>query len=272
MTPSTTPLSTTSPSTTPPSTPPTTAPTGTPCTTSADNGYCPGPGRDYSYPGIALSNGSNTYINNNVFNHNQLPSATQTLNAYDPGNWSVTANMAAGNTAVISGPQVRQDVPGGFDPLSNFHYIYASATDDQHPNSGTGAEFGYDIWTSTSSGNAFSQEMMIWTDTINRGICGGATPVASNVSFGGSNGVPVESWNLCRNGPAGSGSEYIWYLPGTQDHGGHADVYAMLRWMISHGYYSSGTGLNQLDETFEICSTGGQPETFSASGLSITSG
>src|SRR6185437_13046485 len=96
--------------TVPATTTPGPTPTGKPCATSADDGLCPAPGHDYSYPADTLSNGRNLYLANNIWNHRALPSATQTMTAYDPGNWSVTANMTAGNTAVISGPEVRQDL------------------------------------------------------------------------------------------------------------------------------------------------------------------
>jgi hypothetical protein len=115
--------------------------------------------------------------------------------------------------------------------------------------------------------------MMVWTDTVNRGVCGGATKVnATPVPFGGSNGVPLENWNLCVNGANNANSEWIWYLPGAQAPSNTIDVLAMFRYMISHGHYSASTGLNQLDETFEICATGGQFETFTASHLAITAG
>jgi hypothetical protein len=61
-------------------------------------------------------------------------------------------------------------------------------------------------------------------------------------------------------------------LPGAQDPSNTVDVYAMFEYMISHGHYSSATSLNQLDETFELCSTGGQFETFTASNLSFSAG
>jgi hypothetical protein len=129
--------------------------------------------------------------------------------------------------------------------------------------SGTGAEFGYDFWSSTSSSSSFTQEMMVWTDTFNRGVCGGATVIATNISISGLN------WNLCVNGANNANSEWIWYLPGAQAPTNSVDVYAMYQYMISHGHYAASTGLNQLDETFEICSTGGF-ETFTASNLAIS--
>jgi hypothetical protein len=245
---------------------------------SGTNSYCPGPGQDYYYPADSFNTGGNIYLNTNVFDppsgftgsacHPGSGTPCQTLNAYNPDNWSVTANLPNGNTAVLSGVQARTDV--GFDPLSNFTSIRASSSDSLNANANTSAEFGYDFWSSTSSSSAFSQEMMVWTDTFNRGVCGGATVVATGVPFGGSNGVPLLHWNLCVNGANSPNSEWIWYLPGTQDPSNTIDVYAMYQYMIAHGHYSSATGLNQLDETFELCSTGGQFETFTASNLAIT--
>ena len=257
----------TSPSPSPTSTSPSPSPTGTPCVTSADDGYCPGPGQFYDYPPVSASGVPyGPYIANNVWNHGALPSATQTLTAYDPGNWTAEADMADGNTAVISAPQVRQDflVNGSPAPLSGYATITASASFDLHARAGTGAQGGYDVWTDPGSSVSFSQEMMIWTDTVNRGTCGGASPVASGIQFG------TQTWDLCVNGPLASTSEFIWYLPGAQMPSGAVDILAMLRWMTGHGYYPAGTGLSQIDQTFEICSTGGQPETFSATGFTLT--
>jgi hypothetical protein len=245
---------------------------------SGENDYCPGAGADYNYPADSLNTGSNIYVANNVWNppggftnsacKTGVATPCETLNAYNPGNWSVTANLPNEGGAVLSAPQVRTDV--GFVPISNFHSLTASSSDNLNAVSGTGAEFGYDTWSSTSGSSAFSQEMMVWTDTVNRGVCGGATVVATGVPFGGSNGVPLLDWNLCVNGLNSADSEWIWYLPGAQDPSNTVDLYGMFEYMISHGHYSSATGLNQLDETFELCSTGGQFEKFTASNLAIT--
>jgi hypothetical protein len=48
------------------------------------------------------------------------------------------------------------------------------------------------------------------------------------------------------------------------------DILGMMNWLVSHGYLPAGTGLNQIDYGFEICSTGGAPETFTVSGYGIT--
>jgi hypothetical protein len=257
--------------TVPATTTPGPTPTGKPCATSADDGLCPAPGHDYGYPADTLSNGRNLYLANNIWNHRALPSATQTMTAYDPGNWSVTANMTAGNTAVISGPEIRQDLNGAPVPLGNYHQVTSSFAENQNPGPGTRSEFGYDIWTSTSAGNLFAQELMIWPDSVNRGTCGGATPVASKVQFGGRNGVPVQAWDLCVNGPKQPGSEYIWYLPASKnERSGSVDILSMLQWMVAHGYYPAGSGVSQIDAGFEICSTGGVPENFRVSRFTLT--
>ena len=86
------------PTTTSPSPSPTSTGTTTTCVTSAAKGSC-GP---YRYPAITDSNGHNTYVEQDVWN--PIPGWSQTLHTTDPGNWNVTANMPAGNTAVVSYP------------------------------------------------------------------------------------------------------------------------------------------------------------------------
>ena len=70
------------------------------CTTSADKGRC-GPYDTYRHiTGIT----SSTYIGNNVWN--PISGQQQTLYTNDPGDWSVIANLPAGNTAVVSYPSI----------------------------------------------------------------------------------------------------------------------------------------------------------------------
>lgn len=255
----------------PPSSPASSPPPAGACVTAAADGFCPGPGQNYDYPGVTLSAGHSIYLANNMWNAGALPSATQVLTAVSPGDWSVTATLAAGNTAVITAPQVRVDLAGAPVPLSSFGHLTSTFAVDMGEHAGTGAQAGYDVWSGTSGAGLFAQEMMIWTDTVNRGVCGGATPVASGVVFGGSNGVPPQSWNLCRNGPPGAGSEMIWYLP-SNEKSGSVDILGMISWLVSAGYYPPGTGISQVDETFEICSTGGSPEVFTTSGFTLDGG
>jgi hypothetical protein len=63
-------------------------------------------------------------------------------------------------------------------------------------------------------------------------------------------------------------------VPVTVRHGsymsGAVDILAMLRNLQSRHLESRGAAIGQIDFGFEICSTGGQPETFSVSRYTLT--
>lgn len=260
-----------SPSPTSPSPSPTSpspSPTGSACVTSDPSGSCGA----YDYPGIIGSNGYNTYVLNNMWGAGGT-GATQTLTAYNPGLWSVVAKAPAGNGAVLTYPDTQQiftrtdNTP---DPLSGFTTLYSSFSENMHPASGTSAEAAYDIWAGQSTATNYADEIMIWNDQVNRS-CAGGTPLLSGIMFGGSGGVLVQSWDLCSFGS----SELIWSLhagAAANEQTGTVDVLAMMNYLVSHKYLPAGTGLNQIDYGFEICSTGGVPETFSLSSYGITGG
>lgn len=80
-----------------------------------DNGAAnPGPncpkGNGYHYSGITNSNGFNTFVLNDMWNP---PGAghPQTVFANSPGNWKAVSDQQAGNTAVLSYPDVQQINP-----------------------------------------------------------------------------------------------------------------------------------------------------------------
>jgi hypothetical protein len=151
--------------------------------------------RPYRYPAITCNNGQNTTVAQDVWN--PIPQWPQTLHAIEPGNWYVTADMPAGNTAVVSFPDVGQQY---YYPntLADFSSIHSSFAEDMNQVSGTSAEADYDIWR-----NDWRNEVMIQNDIVNRDAC----PVLTSAGFGGSGGVPVQLWSLCRYG-----SELIWQL------------------------------------------------------------
>ena len=232
------------------------------CVTSEAKGTC-GP---YGYPAITGSKGSNTFVLNNMWG--AKPGTTQTLTAHNPGSWSVVANaQPVGYTGVQTYPATQQiytRTDNTADPLSGFGSIISSFTETMNVTSGTSAEAAFDIWVGNNSSN-YANEVMIWHDQANRGTCGGATVVA-HADFGGSNGVPRQNWTLCKYG----GSELIWYLSRGNERSGTVDVLSMLTWLESHGYLPAGSGLNQIDYGFEICSTTGA-KTFTVSQFAIKS-
>ena len=159
---------------------------------------------------------------------NPIPGWQQALTATGAGTWSATSNIPAGNTAVVAGPLTQAVYTLGDNtpnPLSGYTSLYSSFS-HTGPGPGTGNsnsyDVGYDIWTGTDSSNNWGWETMIWTDQENRSGSGPApgcayvSQVASGIQFGGSNGVPVQTWNLCLNGSGVHKQELIWYRPASR--------------------------------------------------------
>jgi hypothetical protein len=162
--------------------------------------------------------------------------------------------MPAGNTAVVSFPNIGEEYYYT-NTLADFSSIVSAFTETMNPAAGTSAEAAYDIWL-----NNWRNEVMIQHDIVNRGTC----PVLAVAAFGGSGGVPVQNWSLCKYG-----SELIWQLAGAGERSGSVDILAMLTWLVHHGYLPQRSGLTDISYGFEICSTGGRPETFTLSHFSI---
>lgn len=229
--------------------------------TSAPNGVL-GP---YSHTHITNTNGYNTYVGNNMWGA-KGSSMTQTLTAVDPGKWYVVAKAPAGHTGVLSYPNTQQlfnDWTGsGWNgsgthtdtPINRLTQLTSTFAENMKANPGTDAEAAYDIWLSGTSG---PDEIMIWADNANRGT-GGANQIGTG-TFGGQN------WKLLQYG----GGELIWSL-NANEQSGAVGILAMLRGLQSRGLVSSGAAIGQIDFGFEICSTGGMPETFSVSNYTLT--
>jgi hypothetical protein len=221
------------------------APTGS-CRTSAAKGQC-GP---YVYPQIQGTS-QDPIVGQDVWN--SVPGWQQTLYADSPGHWSVTANMPGGNTAVVSYPS--SESLYGERALSSFSTIFSSFSETMNTTSKTSAWASYDIWL-----NNWNNEIMIQHDST---IASCAAVAAA--SFGGSGGVPVRSWDLCKYG-----SELIWKLTGSNEQSGSVDILAMLTWLENHGYVPKASKLTDISYGWEICSTGGANENFQVSSYSIT--
>jgi hypothetical protein len=247
------------PSTAPSSAPsaPQSAPTaqGTACVTSANNGSC---GPYNNYPGI--TGGGSTNVIQDIWN--PINGASQKLTSFSPGNWSVSANMPAGNTAVVSYLDTQQlyttthNTP---DPLSSFSSITSSYSVNGPATGGDDYEAAYDIWTGTGSNN-YAQETMIWVDNH------GQTPAGSDVASATIDGVGYKIWSTSKPGTVGHTVSMV--LDSNQS-AGSVNVLADLDWLMSNGYMPTGSGVNQIDFGFEICSTGGVPQTFSVTGYGI---
>jgi hypothetical protein len=229
----------------------------------------------YDDDAITNSNGSNTYVANNMWGCGPDGDSTcgpQTLISHDAGRWSVRSNQQRGNTAVRSYPNVQQlfnDWTGaGWDdgtemtdtPVSKLTALTSSYAESM-PRDGTGtiAQAAWDIWLSGTKGPT---EIMVWVDNVGRGS-GGADQRATATIHG-------QDWTLYQYGD----DELIWSLgpPGTfrQQAAGTVDLLALLRWLVDHGYVSKGAMIGQIDFGWEICSTGGSPQTFQVHSYALT--
>ena len=231
-------------------------PRGAGCVTSEKQGQC-GPYTDPQITGTTAT----TRIGNNVWS--PIPGWSQTLYATSPGNWRVTANMPAGNTAVVSYPSLGANygkVTNAPTPLSAFGSIYSSFSENMNATAKTSGWASYDIWLGQGTSSTWSHEVMIQHDRAGAGPC----PFLATASFGGSGGVPVQTWGLCK-----FGSELIWKLAGNEQ-SATVDILAMLTWLENHGYLPQDSGLWMVGYGWEICSTGGVNETFQISNFSIS--
>jgi len=229
--------------------------------------YLPADGNcgPYGYAGITNSNGFNTYVGNQMWGCGATSTSSgtcgpETLTAYSPANWSVTSNQAAGNTAVLTYPDIQQLTNnfgnGGFNgssdiPISSMASISSTYAETMNENSGTFAEAAYDIWTS-------SGEVMIWVDTTaNRGSGG-----ADQLGTGTIGGIPMTYYNYQHSLPI--------IKLNTNQRTGTINILDGLKYFQSVGAVAANATIDQLNFGWEICSTGGVAETFQVSGYTLT--
>lgn len=249
-----------------------TSPVAATCTTSAPQGQCPPYGsqvQDPPYPGITGTTGEIT-VGNNVFGP-ASNSYSQTLHVANPGRWSVVANFPVG-TSVRSYPNTGQTqnwINGTNLPaaLSSWSSMLSSYSVSLNAHSGTVGEAAYDLWL-----DDWHNEVMIQTDFAGDSLrprCDVLGDVVAKQTFGGADGVPVRSWNLCQ-----FGSEIIWQPPtGTNYSSGKVNVMAMLTWLETHGggkYLPAKPTLTAISFGFEICSTASRNQTFTVNNFSLT--
>ncbi|WP_300604716.1 hypothetical protein [Trebonia sp.] len=241
---------------TPAATPPSAS--GAACVKTADNGTC-GP---YDYAGITdSSSGDDTFVIQDEWN--PIQGASQTLTAFSPGDWSVSADMPAANTAVVSYPDTQviytttSDTPNS---LSHFSSITSSFTESMP--SGGDNEAAYDIWTGDAATGNYAEEIMIWVDDHRT-----TTPLGTDLGTATFDGQTFQIWDSVAKGAKGT----ISFLLEGNETSGTVDVLSMLNYLARNGYIPGDSGLNQIDFGWEICSTGGVPETFTMSRYTIES-
>jgi hypothetical protein len=233
---------------------------GTACVSSSRMGGCGGS----RYAGITTSDGHNTRVVNDIWN--PINGASQTLTVHNAGDWSVSADMPAGNTAVVSYPDTQENyttTSNTPEPLSDFSSITSSFVENG-PGSGGGDDYeaAYDIWAG-GGGHNFANEIMIWVDNH------GQRPSGVEVGTASIDGVTYNLWHSGKRRARGHNTVSL-VLPDNEA-SGSVNILGTLNWLMSNGYVPSGSGLSQIDFGWEICSTGGVSKTFSLASYSITS-
>jgi hypothetical protein len=236
--------------------PPSSSGSGTACVTSDLSGSC-GP---YSDADITDADGSNTYVANNMWGCGSVQPGQsgaycgiQTVTSYAPGDWSVTSDQKAGNTGVLTYPDVGQVFTLSSDtdpPISAFSSVTSSFAENMNATSGTDAEAAYDIWLDDGTG---PNEIMIWVDNH------GQTPAGDDKGSVDIGGTTYELWN------ADGTVSFVM----SNEQSGTVNILAVLNWLQSNGYVASTADLGQVDFGWEICSTGGVPETFTVSSYTL---
>jgi hypothetical protein len=196
---------------------------------------------------------------------------SQNLYVANPGKWSVVANYPVG-TSVRSFPNTGQTqdwIKGTSLPakLSTWSSMTSTYSVNMSPHKGTVGEAAYDLWL-----DDWHNEVMIQTDFAGDSLrprCDVLKEVVTTQTFGGTDGVPVQRWNLCT-----FGSEIIWQPPtGKNYSSGKVNVMAMLNWLETHGngkYLPAKPTLTAISFGFEICSTAGKNQTLRVNDFSFT--
>jgi hypothetical protein len=197
----------------------------------------------------------------------------QELDASSMSGWQVKANLAAGNTAVLSYPDAQDTVTNTSDepvPLANYTDITStySVTMPSSPGASDDYEAAYDIWLGDPGKTSWTndQEIMIWTDNH------GQTPAGRDIGktwTDPSTGDVYEIWVDPGSTSVGSAAATLTLVSRTNQASGSVDLLDVFKWLQSAGYTSSSAGIDQLDYGFELCSTSGVTETFAVNGYTL---
>ena len=232
---------------------PTTTTTQATTTTTATTGQtCTDPVFETSAPfGIYTSGNYNVY--NNMWNDSAPPATglnSQQLYVCSPASWYVTSDQPA-TTDVKTYPNVQENFSSV--PVSQFSTLTSSfAETDPHVGD---YEDAYDMWLNgvASSG---SNEVMIWNENYNQ------TPAGSPEGTVTFDGVTYTAWTT-------SDHSYIAFVANSNFTAGTVNLLEFYDWLISQGWISASSVVDQIDYGVEICSTDSAPATFQFTNFSI---
>jgi hypothetical protein len=230
------------------------------CVTTVWTGTCPTSGAYAKSSNFTESTGYNTYVHNDVIGGYGVSPITQTLTSTSGSSWYVSADMGA-STHEMSYPQTEQDYAG--EAVSSFTNIVGTVNETTPHNSSTGEEVGFYIYL-----NSYGNTVEIQHDIVNESQCNGTTPVKTNIQFGGSYGVPTNSWDLCYNS-----SFYYWQIVGSGSSwgfsSGSVELISMIKYLETNGYLPTSSTISDVLYGFMIYTTTSTQETFTLNSYSL---
>ncbi len=183
---------------------------------------------------------------NDMWNCPQAACGKQTMWADSVRDWGAVSDMATGNTAVLTYPDIGKLFND--QPVSHFGLIRNGFTETMPWHiKGLSAEAADDVWL-----NNYNIEMMIWVDSIGRSLAGGTRIGSATIS-----GQHFTVWKY-------GSAEFIFDLNHNET-SGQTGILASINWLISHGYVPASATLTQVDFGWEIASTHGHPGDFQVS-------
>ncbi len=183
---------------------------------------------------------------NDMWNCPQAACGKQTMWADSVRDWGAVSDMATGNTAVLTYPDIGKLFND--QPVSHFGLIRNGFTETMPWHiKGLSAEAADDVWL-----NNYNIEMMIWVDSIGRSLAGGTRIGSATIS-----GQHFTVWKY-------GSAEFIFDLNHNET-SGQTGILASINWLISHGYVPARATLTQVDFGWEIASTHGHPGDFQVS-------
>ena len=108
---------------------------------------------------------SNFMFQNDMWSCPQAACGSQTIWADGPNNWGAEANMANGNTAVLTYPDIARIFNN--PRVSSFKLIRNGFAESMPRTKGVSAEAADDVWLDN-----YKIEMMMWVDNTGRSLAG----------------------------------------------------------------------------------------------------
>lgn len=207
------------------------------------------------------SPGTNYMVRNNMWNCQSTPDpcGPETVWANSYQNWGVQTTQAAGNTAVLSYPDVQgllTQSNGNDTPLSNLTLDRSSFSITMPTGSGLDDEAAYDDWL-----NNWNTEVMIWV--YNQGQTPAGSVRAHPLIWG-------QNWTFWATGSKGDPNNTYTFVLNKNETNGTVHELGMFQWLEQNGWIPASSGVTDNEFGFEMCSTGGHSADYTVNNYTMS--